>query len=55
MTKAYSSYESGKAEDKKAENILQAVVFKFGVHPFFVASPSQAEASECHKQFLFLG
>ena len=45
MTKAYSSYKSGKAGDKKAEDMLQDVVLKFGVHPFFVASPSQAGAS----------
>ena len=54
MTKAYSSYKSRKARDKKAENMLQYVVFKFGAHFFFVASPSQAGASECHNQFLLL-
>ena len=46
MSKAYSSYKSGKAGDKKAEDMLQDIVSKFGVHPSFVASPSQAGASE---------
>ena len=46
MAKACTSYKSGKAGDKKAEDMLQDFISKFGVHPSFVTSPSQAGASE---------
>ncbi|KIJ69713.1 glycosyltransferase family 2 protein [Hydnomerulius pinastri MD-312] len=46
MAKAVSSFKSGKAGEKKAEELHQELVSKFGVHASFVASPSQAGASE---------
>ncbi|KAG6332690.1 hypothetical protein ID866_6397 [Astraeus odoratus] len=49
MTKASSAFKSGKAGDKKAEDMLQDFVAKFGVHSSFVTSPaSQPGASERH-------
>ena len=39
MSKASSSYKSGKAGDKKDDDMLQDLVAKFGVHGSFVASP----------------
>ena len=48
MTKAYSSYKSSKAGDKKSEYMLQEIVFKFDVHLFFIASHSLAgESKHC--------
>lgn len=41
LSKACSSYKSGKAGDKKAEELHQDLVSKYGVHTSFVASPSQ--------------
>ncbi|KAH7887285.1 glycosyltransferase family 2 protein [Phlebopus sp. FC_14] len=46
LSKACSSYKSGKASDKKAEDLHQDLVSKFGVHASFVSSPSQGGASE---------
>ncbi|KAH7923638.1 glycosyltransferase family 2 protein [Leucogyrophana mollusca] len=46
LSKACSSYKSGKAGDKKDEDLLQDLVAKFGVHASFVASPSVAGASD---------
>jgi len=46
MAKACTSYKSGKAGEKKAEDMLQDLISKFGAHPSFVASPSQAGTSE---------
>lgn len=46
MNKASSAYKSGKTGDKKAEDMLQDFVAKFGVHTSFIASPSQAGTSE---------
>ena len=41
LSKACSSYKSGKAGDKKADELHQDLVSKYGVHTSFVASPSQ--------------
>ncbi|KAG6373915.1 glycosyltransferase family 2 protein [Boletus reticuloceps] len=41
LNKASSSYKSGKAGDKKADELHQDLVSKYGVHASFVASPSQ--------------
>ena len=41
LSKASSWYKSGKAGDKKAEELHQDLVSKYGVHTSFVASPSQ--------------
>jgi len=46
MAKACTSYKSGKAGEKKAEDMLQDLISKFRAHPLFVASPSQAGMSE---------
>ncbi|KAI6101709.1 glycosyltransferase family 2 protein [Pisolithus croceorrhizus] len=46
MNKTCSAYKSGKTGDKKAEDMLQDFVATFGVHTSFIASPSQAGASE---------
>ncbi|KAH7905136.1 glycosyltransferase family 2 protein [Hygrophoropsis aurantiaca] len=48
LSKACSSYKSGKAGDKKDDDLLQDLVAKYGVHGSFVASPSVAGASERH-------
>src|SRR6266436_8344911 len=40
MSKASSSYKSGKAGDKKDDDMLQDLVAKFGVHASFMASPN---------------
>jgi chitin synthase len=42
LSKACSSYKSGKSGDKKDEDLLQDLVSRFGVHASFVASPSAA-------------
>ncbi|KAF8432942.1 glycosyltransferase family 2 protein [Boletus edulis BED1] len=41
LNKASSSYKSGKAGDKKAGELHQDLVSRYGVHASFVASPSQ--------------
>ena len=41
LSKACSWYKSGKAGDKKADELHQDLVTKYGVHTSFVASPSQ--------------
>jgi len=41
LSKACSSYKSGKAGDRKADELHQDLVSKYGVHASFVASPSQ--------------
>ena len=41
LSKASASYKSGKAGDKKADELHQDLVSKYGVHTSFVASPSQ--------------
>ncbi|KAG9317940.1 glycosyltransferase family 2 protein [Chiua virens] len=41
LSKASSSYRSGKAGDRKVEELHQDLVSRYGVHPSFVASPSQ--------------
>ena len=41
LNKACSSYKSGKAGDRKADELHQDLVSKYGVHTSFVASPSQ--------------
>lgn len=41
LSKASSHYKSGKAGDRKAEELHQDLVSKYGVHPSFVASPGQ--------------
>ena len=41
LNKACTWYKSGKAGDKKAEELHQDLVSKYGVHTSFVASPSQ--------------
>ncbi|KAI0268292.1 glycosyltransferase family 2 protein [Gloeopeniophorella convolvens] len=46
ISKACSSYKSGKASDKKDEDLLQDLVSRFGVHASFVVSPSVSGASE---------
>ncbi|KAG8219096.1 glycosyltransferase family 2 protein [Butyriboletus roseoflavus] len=46
LSKACSSYKSGKAGDKKAEELHQDLVSKYGVHASFVASPSQGGESD---------
>jgi len=40
MSKASLSYKSGKAGDKKDDDMLQDLVAKFGVHASFMASPN---------------
>ncbi|KAF8839315.1 glycosyltransferase family 2 protein [Paxillus ammoniavirescens] len=46
MSKAFSSYKSGKAGDKKVEELHQDLVSKYGVHASFIASPSQGGAGD---------
>ena len=41
LSKACSWYKSGKAGDKKVDELHQDLVSKYGVHASFVASPSQ--------------
>jgi chitin synthase len=43
LSKACSSYKSGKSGDKKDEDLLQDLVSRFGVHTSFVPSPSTTE------------
>jgi len=40
MSKASSSFKSGKGTDKRDEDMLQDLVARFGVHASFVASPN---------------
>ena len=42
LSKACSSYKSGKSGDKKDEDLLQDLVSRFAVHTSFVASPNVA-------------
>ena len=42
MSKACSSFKSGKGNDRRNEDLLQDLVAKFGVHASFVASPDVA-------------
>jgi chitin synthase len=42
LSKACSSYKSGKSGDKKDEDLLQDLVSRFAVHTSFVANPSVA-------------
>ncbi|KAI0307192.1 chitin synthase [Multifurca ochricompacta] len=42
LSKACSSYKSGKSGDKKDEDLLQDLVSRFGVHASFVTSPGIA-------------
>ena len=42
LSKACSSYKSGKTGDRRSEDLLQDLVSKYGVHASFVAGPSVA-------------
>ncbi|KAH9965963.1 glycosyltransferase family 2 protein [Russula dissimulans] len=42
LSKACSSYKSGKSGDKKDEDLLQDLVSRFGVHASFIANPTFA-------------
>ena len=46
MSKACSSFKSGKKGDHRDEDMLQDLVAKFGVHASFVSSPSVAGAPD---------
>ena len=46
MSKSCSSFKSGKAGEKKDEDMLQDLISKCGSHASFVTSPSQVGASE---------
>lgn len=46
LSKSCSSFKSGKAGEKKDEDMLQDLISKCGSHASFVASPSQIGASE---------
>ncbi|KAG1857448.1 glycosyltransferase family 2 protein [Suillus subluteus] len=46
LSKSCSSFKSGKAGEKKDEDMLQDLISKCGPHTSFVASPSQSGASE---------
>ena len=46
LSKACSSYKSGKSGDKKDEDLLQDLVSRFGVHTSFDVSPSGAGNTE---------
>ncbi|KAG0695993.1 glycosyltransferase family 2 protein [Suillus ampliporus] len=46
ISKSCSSFKSGKAGEKKDEDMLQDLISKCGPHASFVASPSQIGASE---------
>ena len=50
LSKACSSYKSGKSSDKKDEDLLQDLVSRFAVHTSFVANPSVA-GSTSHSLF----
>lgn len=44
LSKACSSYKSGKSGDKRDDDLLQELVSRFGVHTSFISSPSVAVA-----------
>ena len=46
LSKACSSYKSGKSGEKKDEDLLQDLVSRFGVHANFVANPGVAGSAD---------
>ncbi|KAI9508915.1 glycosyltransferase family 2 protein [Russula earlei] len=46
LSKACSSYKSGKSGDKKDEDLLQDLVSRFGVHASFIGNPSFAGSTD---------